>query len=60
MRQYVDINDNLFQIIKLKYVALGLIADKELNATNGGTVECIILTNKRKEYFINKAAIKKK
>lgn len=60
MGQYVDINDNLFQTIKLQYVALGLIADKELNANNGGTVECIMLTNKGKEYLIKKAAIKKK
>ena len=40
------IYDNLFQTIKLQFVALGLIADKELNATNGGIVECIMLTNK--------------
>jgi hypothetical protein len=28
---------------------------KEANATNGGTVECIILINNEKEYLIKKA-----
>lgn len=59
MGRYVTINGNLFQTIKIQYVALGLIYDKEYKAVKGGTVECIGLTDKGMRYLVKMRAIKK-
>ena len=56
---YFNINNNLFQIIKIQYHALGLIRSFEARTTAGGTAEFISLTDKGKSYLIQKSAITK-
>lgn len=56
---YFDINNNLFQTIKIQYHALGLIRMFESRTTAGGTAEVISLTDKGKSYLIQKSAITK-
>jgi len=60
MGRYFDINENLFQTIKIQYSALGLIKYYEARTTKGGTAEFINLTPKGRQYLINNTAIKKK
>ena len=57
MGRYFDMNDNLFQTIKIQYHALGLIKAYEARTTSGGTSEFIKLTEKGKNYLITKSAI---
>lgn len=59
MGRYVDINENLFQTIKIQYSALGLIKYYEARTTQGGTAEFITLTSRGSHYLIKKTAIKK-
>ena len=59
MGRYFDMNDNLFQTIKIQYHALGLIKAYEARTTSGGTAEFIKLTEKGKNYLIQKSAITK-
>lgn len=59
MGRYFDINDNLFQTIKIQYSALGLIKYYEAQTTQGGTAEFITLTPKGTQYLIQKTAIRK-
>ena len=56
---YFEINNNLFQTIKIQYHALGLIKSFESRTTTGGTAEFISLTDKGKNYLIQKRAITK-
>ena len=56
---YFHINNNLFQTIKVQYHALGLIKAYEASTQSGGTAEFIKLTEKGKDYLIQKSAITK-
>lgn len=57
VEHYFHINNNLFQTIKVQYHALGLIKAYEARTTSGGTAEFIKLTEKGKNYLIQKSAI---
>lgn len=59
MGRYFSLNDNLFQVIKIQYSALGLIKYYESRTTKSGTAEFITLTKKGTQYLTNNIAIKK-
>lgn len=59
MGRYFDMNNNLFQTIKIQYHALGLIRTYEARTTAGGMAEFISLTDKGRNYLIQKSAITK-
>lgn len=59
MGRYFSLNDNLFQVIKIQYSALGLIKYYEARTTKGGTAEFITLTKKGAQYLTNNLAVKK-
>lgn len=59
MGRYFSLNDNLFQVIKIQYSALGLIKYYEARTTKGGTAEFITLTKKGTQYLTNNLAVKK-
>lgn len=59
MGKDIKINENLFQVIKIQYSALGLIKYYEARTTQGGTAEFIELTDKGEQYLIRNTAITK-
>ena len=59
MGRYFDINENLFQTIKIQFSALGLIKYFEARTIKGGTSEFIKLTSKGSQYLIRNTAVKK-
>lgn len=59
MGQSFSINENLFNKIKIQYLALGLIDVREARTTVGGTAEFFKLSEKGKNYLIQNSVEKK-
>jgi hypothetical protein len=59
MGQSFSINENLFNKIKIQYLALGLIDVREARTTVGGTAEFFKLSEKGKNYLIQNSVEKR-
>lgn len=58
--EYFDIDSNLFQTIKIQYMALGLINIGAESQLKEGLAEAIQITESGKKYLVNLISIKKK